>query len=116
MKPAAGRVPWPRKLPSFANYKEEVTRELEQLRVEHERYLEQVEADYQAELSALDEERDQEDAIQLAELRARRATMTPEQIGKEKAAAQLIVDGLKSGAFTALDIINHLRSKSRVHR
>lgn len=56
MRPTAGRVPWPRKLPTFANYQEEVTRELEQLRVEHGSYLKRIEANYQAELRALDEE------------------------------------------------------------
>lgn len=111
MRPTAGRVPWPRKLPNFDDYKEEVTRELQQLRVVHERYLEQIEKDYQAELRALDADRERADAMQLADLRAQRATMTPQQIEKERAATQFVVDGLRSGAFTALDIINYLRSK-----
>lgn len=112
MKPTSGRVPWPRKLPSFANYREEVSRELAQCRREHERYLRDVEADYRAELRALDEARDREDAVYLEEARARRATMTPAQLERDAAASKFIIEGLQSGAFTALDIINHLRAKS----
>lgn len=112
MRPTAGRVPWPRKLPSFANYQDEVARELEQCRLEHERYLREVEADYQAEMRALEEEQERDGAAFLAEVRAERAATTPEQLAKDKAATKFILDGLQSGAFTALDIINHLRERS----
>lgn len=113
MKPTAGRVPWPRRLPSFANYKDEVARELEQCRREHERYLQEVEADYQAEMRAIEMQRDREDVAYLAEVRARRAAMTPEQLERDKAASKFITEGLRSGAFTALDIINHLRANTK---
>jgi hypothetical protein len=113
MKPTSGRVPWPRRLPSFANYMDEVTRELEQCRREHDRYLHEVEADHQAELRAIDMQRDREDAAYLAEVKARRAAMTPAQLERDKAAFKFITEGLRSGAFTALDIINHLRAKTK---
>lgn len=112
MKPTAGRIPWPRKLPSFANYRDEVTHELEQCRLKHECYLRDIEAEFQAEIRALDEQREKDDEAAMAEWATARAAMSPEQLARDDASTRLILDGLRSGAFTALDIINHLKSRS----
>ncbi|MFX4087073.1 hypothetical protein ACKU27_18440 [Sphingobium yanoikuyae] len=113
MRPTSGRVPWPRRLPSFANYKEEVTRELAQLREEHIRYLEDVQAQYEREVAEIEADAERDRAAFALERQIALSRMTPEERARDTAATKAITDGLKSGKFTVMDIIDHLKAQQK---
>lgn len=109
MRPTTGRVPWPRRLPAFGNYKDQVAKELEKQRIEYERYKEKLEADYTREMQAIDDQRDREDEREAARERKRWEKLTPAQREKEEADDAFFKEAIRSGALTVHDILDYMR-------
>ena len=110
MRPTPGRVPWPRRLPPFAKFREQFEREMQK---EDERWrAERARDDAEFERMIAEEEAEIEDERRRGDAQLRRdlAAMSPTEYANYRAWADYFVDGLRSGSLTMQDVLEQLRN------
>lgn len=115
LRRSAGRVPWPKPLPNFVDYRSTYFAELAITR-KHEAYLldqqlDQIRKQIDDQVIRDQEISEREFQVAKSEWEAERALMTAQQRAAVDEANQKIVDALQSGQITPLEIIKHLRER-----
>lgn len=113
MRPTKGRVPWPRRLPTFKHFRAQFEAEEERQRLQWEEQrardreeFERLEAEEEAKAAARYEREMQEAEAQIAKAYA---AMTPEQRAEAREKNARIVEALKAGEITMQDILSALK-------
>lgn len=115
-RPSAGRIPWPVEIDSIEIYKDKF---LKARAIEHEEWKAQAELQ-RIEDEAFEKEMEKEEAERQRledeqfekEIAESYAQMTDEERRKTKEQNQKIVQLLKEGKITAMDIIEHLKKRN----
>lgn len=112
MRATAGRVPWPRDLPSFKAYRKEeaaqARRDEEQSRREHERW----EAEEAVRERAHEAQMAIEEELEVAEYRRQFALLPPEVQAEEKRKSDWLLEKMRSHEINPLDVVLGLMKQS----
>lgn len=105
MRPTPGRVPWPRRLPSFGKFRDQFDAEMR--RQDEAWRVERAAADAEFERAVADEEArlDERSARDDDEFRKRLASMSPADYARYRAWADHLSGELRSGAMSMADVL-----------
>lgn len=113
MRLTSGRVPWPRRLPTFTKFRVEFE---EQLRREEERWRVEKEADdaeFEALIAMESAAFEAQSRLEDEQIRRELAAMTPQEYAEYRAWADYFTRGLKDGSLKIGDVIGMIQAGSK---